>query len=212
MDDFRLVASWVAEAMGGTLTGDGAREFSGVSIDTRTLEAGELFIAIRGERFDGAAFVDAAMAAGAAGVVVPRGTRVTQGREAGSASLSGERLTVIEVDDTTIALQALARAIRRESGAKVVAITGSAGYSYRPGAANWKAAATGSSRATVSIPPIAANATISGPPRTRRLNKPATAMSAIKEPNATNPAAKGRAPRGSPLQKLKTKNARSKGT
>ena len=127
MDHFRLVASWVAEAMGGTLTGDGAREFSGVSIDTRTLEAGELFIAIRGERFDGAAFVDAAMAAGAAGVVVPRGTRVTQGREAGSASLSGERLTVIEVDDTTIALQALARAIRRESGAKVVAITGSAG-------------------------------------------------------------------------------------
>src|SRR5438105_3649829 len=127
MDDFRLVASWVAEAMGGTLTGDGAREFSGVSIDTRTLEAGELFIAIRGERFDGAAFVDAAMAAGAAGVVVPRGTRVTQGREAGSASLSGERLTVIEVDDTTLALQALARAIRRESGTKVVAITGSAG-------------------------------------------------------------------------------------
>ena len=127
MDDFRLVASWVAEAMGGTLTGDGAREFSGVSIDTRTLEAGELFIAIRGERFDGAAFVDAAMAAGAAGVVVPRGTRVTQGREAGRASLSGERLTVIEVDDTTIALQALARAIRRESGTKVVAITGSAG-------------------------------------------------------------------------------------
>jgi len=44
MDDFRLVASWVAEAMGGTLTGDGAREFSGVSIDTRTLEAGELFV------------------------------------------------------------------------------------------------------------------------------------------------------------------------
>src|SRR5438093_10196724 len=127
MDDFRLVASWVAEAMGGTLTGDGAREFSGVSIDTRTLEAGELFIAIRGERFDGAAFVGAAMAVGAAGVVVPRGTRVTQGREAGRASLSGERLTVIEVDDTTIALQALARAIRRESGAKVVAITGSAG-------------------------------------------------------------------------------------
>ena len=118
MDDFRLVASWVAEAMGGTLTGDGAREFSGVSIDTRTLEAGELFIAIRGERFDGAAFVDAAIAAGAAGVVVPR--------NAGLKPRSTSE-TVIEVDDTTVALQALARAIRRESGTKVVAITGSAG-------------------------------------------------------------------------------------
>ena len=127
MADFRLIASWVAEAMSGTLTGDVAREFSGVSIDTRTLVAGELFIAIRGERFDGAAFVDAAIAAGAAGVVVPRGTRVAQGREAGNATRSDERLSVIEVDDTTVALQALARAIRRESGTKVVAITGSAG-------------------------------------------------------------------------------------
>src|SRR5919108_354912 len=60
MNDVRLIASWVAQAMGGTLTGDRAREFSGVSIDTRTLEPGALFIAIRGERFDGAQFVGVA--------------------------------------------------------------------------------------------------------------------------------------------------------
>src|ERR687887_321341 len=125
MGDFRLIASWVAEAMRGTLTGDGAREFTGVSIDTRTLKPGELFIAIRGERFDGVEFTDAAIAAGAAGVVVPRGT--TRRRNADSASPLGERASVIEVDETTAALQALARAIRRESGTKVVAITGSAG-------------------------------------------------------------------------------------
>jgi UDP-N-acetylmuramoyl-tripeptide--D-alanyl-D-alanine ligase len=125
MDDLRLTASWVVEAMGGTLTGAGAREFSGVSIDTRTLKPGELFIAIRGGRFDGAEFIDAAIAAGATGVVVSHGT--TERRNAGSASLSGERISVIEVDDTTVGLQALARAIRRGSGTKVVAITGSAG-------------------------------------------------------------------------------------
>ena len=119
MSDIVLTASWVAEAMGGTIvSGDPAREFSGVAIDTRTMDPGELFIAIRGDRFDGAQFTGSAVAAGAAGVVVPRG----RGRD-----LTDTPVTVIEVDDTTAALQALALAIRRDSGTKVVAITGSAG-------------------------------------------------------------------------------------
>ena len=60
--------------MGGAVTaGDAAREFGDVSIDTRTLKAGDLYIGIRGERFDGAEFAGAAIEAGAAGVVVPRG-------------------------------------------------------------------------------------------------------------------------------------------
>ena len=88
-----------------------------MSIDTRTIARGELFVAIRGERFDGAEFAEAAIEKGAAGVVVPRGS---------SAKVSAGRV-VIEVDDTTRALQALAHAIRRESGTSVVAITGSAG-------------------------------------------------------------------------------------
>jgi len=117
-----LTASWVAGAMGATTRGGrGDREFTGVSIDTRTLRPGELFIAIRGDRFDGAAFAPAAVAAGAAGVVVERG------RPQAPLAGSGGPVVVIEVDDAVIALQALARAVRRESGTKVVAITGSAG-------------------------------------------------------------------------------------
>ena len=116
--EIRLTARWVAAAMAGTLVdGDGGREFAGVSIDTRTLAPGALYIAIRGERFDGADFAAEAVAKGAAGIVVARDRMRTAG---GSA-------VTIAVDDTTVALQALARAVRAASGTKVVAITGSAG-------------------------------------------------------------------------------------
>ncbi len=115
-----LVAGWVAAAMSGTIVaGDAARTFAGVSIDTRTLKAGELFVAIKGERFDGAAFVDRAIDGGAAGVVVADAARPK------AHAVSDP--VIIGVGDTTIALQALARTIRRESGSRVVAITGSAG-------------------------------------------------------------------------------------
>jgi len=113
--DIPLAAAWVAEVMGGALAGERGTVFTGVSIDTRSIGAGELFVAIRGERFDGAEFAQAAVDAGAAGVVVPRGRRVS-GAPA-----------VIEVDDAVAALQGLGNAIRRASGARVVAITGSAG-------------------------------------------------------------------------------------
>ena len=120
-----LIAAWVAAQMGGAITaGDAAREFGRVSIDTRTLQAGDLYFGIRGERFDGAQFTGPAIDAGAAGVVVPRGWSATA---TGSAKALAECAVVIEVDDTTVALQDLAHAIRRESGTKVVAITGSAG-------------------------------------------------------------------------------------
>ena len=115
----RLTADWVAAAVGGVVTKAGeSTEFSGVSIDSRTLRAGELYFGIRGDRFDGVDFSAAAISAGAAGVVVPRGRTSAAG---------DAKAFVIEVDDTTVALQQLARATRRESGAKVVAITGSAG-------------------------------------------------------------------------------------
>jgi len=122
LGDIPLTAAWVAEVMAGTLAAGGRGvEFTGVSIDTRTLATNELFIAIRGEHFDGTTFAETAIDRGAAGVVVPRGGRQW------SATASAERSVVIEVDDTVVALQALAQAIRRASGAKVVAITGSAG-------------------------------------------------------------------------------------
>jgi UDP-N-acetylmuramoyl-tripeptide--D-alanyl-D-alanine ligase len=125
--EIRLTAEWVARVMGGTAKpGDSEREFSGVSIDTRTLTSGDLFVAIRGERFDGADFAGAAIEAGAGGVVVERRGRRVLTLEKGVRARFGPAV-VIEVEDTIAALQALAQAVRRASGTKVVAITGSAG-------------------------------------------------------------------------------------
>jgi len=111
-----LTAGLVAQATGGRLlAGSADRVFDGVSIDTRTLAAGALFIAIRGDRFDGHAFVAQAIDRGASGVLV-----------AEPPALAAD-VAVIQVADTLRALQDLARAIRRASGTRVIAITGSAG-------------------------------------------------------------------------------------
>jgi UDP-N-acetylmuramoyl-tripeptide--D-alanyl-D-alanine ligase len=113
-----ITAVEAAAVMNGQIvSGDPDTSIGGVSIDSRTLSPGDLFFAIRGERFDGEAFVAAAYGAGALGVV----TTNTAARE-----LSGGRLAIV-VSDTTRGLQALANHVRRASGSKVVAITGSAG-------------------------------------------------------------------------------------
>ena len=117
-----LTAAEVAAAIGGRVrSGDAARRIERWSIDTRTLQAGDLFVAIRGDRFDGHEFVAAALAAGAAGAVVAAAPGLPEAGKAGPAPL------IIEAADTTRALQDGAREIRRRSGATVVAITGSAG-------------------------------------------------------------------------------------
>ena len=104
------------------MSGPGAeRDISGFSIDTRTLAAGDLFVAIRGDRFDGNAYVTEAVGKGAIGAIVSDRTL------AGAGALAGTPLIV--VPDTIAALQALANHVRRESGASVVAVTGSAGKS-----------------------------------------------------------------------------------
>jgi len=116
-----LTVADIVEAVGGRLlSGDGKAVVPGLSIDTRTLEAGDLYIAIRGERFDGHAFVEAALAGGACGAVVSQSVGHLP-----PVVVSGRALIV--VPDTTGALQRLARWVRRQSGARVVAITGSAG-------------------------------------------------------------------------------------
>ncbi len=114
------VGDVAAAVQGRLLSGDAAAPVPGVSIDTRTLKGGDLFFAIRGERFDGHDFVAAAFAAGAGGAVVSEPvTALPPGVAAGRA--------LVVVADTTRALQHLARAVRWRSGARVVAITGSAG-------------------------------------------------------------------------------------
>jgi len=97
------------------------REISGFSIDTRTISAGDLFIAIRGDRFDGNAYVAEAVTKGAVGAMVSDSTLT------GAIELAGTPLIV--ASDTIAALQSLASRVRRDSGAAVVAVTGSAGKS-----------------------------------------------------------------------------------
>jgi len=117
-----LTAAEIAAAAGGrVISGDPARRIERWSIDSRSLQPGDLFAAIRGDRFDGHEFVAAAFAAGAAGAVVTATPALPEAGKAGPAPL------LIEVPDTTRALQDAAREVRRRSGAKVVAITGSAG-------------------------------------------------------------------------------------
>jgi UDP-N-acetylmuramoyl-tripeptide--D-alanyl-D-alanine ligase len=92
-----------------------AGRFPSVSTDTRTLEAGALFVALTGERFDGHYFLGDALAAGAAAAVVRRGTPPLEG------------LGFFEVDDPLQAYGRLARARRRKIPGPVVAITGTNG-------------------------------------------------------------------------------------
>jgi len=93
------------------------RAFTGVSIDSRTTEAGDCFFAIAGENFDGHDYVGDAFAKGAVCAVVCE-------------KFEAEELAdkcLLKVDDTIEALGDLAREYRRRADFKVVAITGSAG-------------------------------------------------------------------------------------
>lgn len=101
-----------AEYMRGTLTGDDV-SFRGVSTDTRSLRAGELFVALHGPNFDGEAFLEQAAKRKAAGAVVAHSVDAA--------------LPTIVVDDTMKALGELAASWRAQMPATVVGITGSNG-------------------------------------------------------------------------------------
>lgn len=114
---FALSAAEVARVVNGRLAGgDPEALVAAVSTDTRTIAPGDLFVALRGPRFDGHAFVGEALARGAIGVLVSDG-----------AVAAPVAAVVVVADDTLAALQTLAQHVRRRSGARVVAITGSAG-------------------------------------------------------------------------------------
>ncbi len=103
-----------------TILNAGGVVAQGYSIDSRTIAPGELFFAVRGERFDGHDFVTAAAERGAAGAVVSR-ARV--------ASLPDAALAVplLIAEEPLVAMQALATHVRRIWGKRIVAVTGSAG-------------------------------------------------------------------------------------
>jgi UDP-N-acetylmuramoyl-tripeptide--D-alanyl-D-alanine ligase len=119
----RLTVGWLAAAVAGRIiSGDPEQVVGNIVTDSRTLRERDFFIALRGARFDGHAFVEEAIARGAMGAVVEAGAAGKARRE-GDADAGA----IIEVGDTTVALQDLAHAIREAADTKVVAITGSAG-------------------------------------------------------------------------------------
>lgn len=107
---------------GKLLAGTGQTRLGAVSTDSREELAGSLFVALKGERFDGGEFAAEALAKGAAGVVAGEDTarRLTEERPAGAA-------VIIAVSDAGEALQDIAALAAQKSRATVIGITGSTG-------------------------------------------------------------------------------------
>jgi len=89
----------------------------GYSIDSRTIRTGDLFFAVKGERLDGHDYVGAALEKGAAAAVVQKD----------ELRRYPDQARLMAVDDTLVALQTLATAVRKVWGKRLVGVTGSAG-------------------------------------------------------------------------------------
>jgi UDP-N-acetylmuramoyl-tripeptide--D-alanyl-D-alanine ligase len=99
----------IAKATGGTVSAPFAAQ--GVTFDSREVEAGHLFIALKGEVTDGHRFIDKAAEMGASGQLLGQSADVPH----------------ILVNDTTVALNALGLASRQRTAAKIIGVTGSVG-------------------------------------------------------------------------------------
>ncbi len=104
-------------ATGGTLQGDMNAELNGVSIDSRAVNAGDIFVAIKGDKMDGHDFVVGALKAGAGVALVSRPTDAMR--------TAGAVLQVAE--DPLRGLENMGRAAREWSNGKIIAVTGSVG-------------------------------------------------------------------------------------
>jgi len=100
----------IAAATGGAVSA--SFELTGVTFDSREVQPGDLFVAMPGTAYDGHKFIEGAFAAGAAGAIVSQ--PVVHGPH-------------VLVDDTFAALEALGRASRERSGARIFGVTGSVG-------------------------------------------------------------------------------------
>lgn len=111
--DELALALWTAKTIAAATGGKASDEFqvSGAEIDSRDVVAGDLFFALKGEAMDGHRFVEAAFAKGAAAAVVDR-------------PVNGPHVLV---EDTSRALEFLARAARNRTQARVIGVTGSVG-------------------------------------------------------------------------------------
>ena len=102
----------VAEALGRTIESEAV--VTGWSVDSRTLQPGDLFFALRGPNHDGHAYIEEVFRKGAAAVVADRETPQASG-------------ILLRVEDSLEALQKLAAQVRKNWAGEVVAVTGSAG-------------------------------------------------------------------------------------
>jgi UDP-N-acetylmuramoyl-tripeptide--D-alanyl-D-alanine ligase len=104
---------WTAAEIAGATGGTASRDFavSGVTFDSREVGAGDLFVALTGETTDGHRFVDSAFGQGAAGALVSQSVEHPH----------------IRVTDTMAGLEALARASRARTSARIIGVTGSVG-------------------------------------------------------------------------------------
>lgn len=113
-----FTAGEIAEAVAGVLTGSPETRLAAVATDTRKIVPGALFVALKGENFDGADYAGQAVEKGAAAVLVSRDCPAEK-----TAGLP----VVIRAADTLAAYQAIARAYRRYFAGPVLAVTGSNG-------------------------------------------------------------------------------------
>jgi UDP-N-acetylmuramoyl-tripeptide--D-alanyl-D-alanine ligase len=115
--DPRLTAGDLVEATGGRLLAESSRPILGAAVDSREVVAGNLFVALPGERTDGHAFVGQALERGAAAAIV--------GRPPDGVALDAVEATVVQVADPLRALHAVASSWRRRFDPLVVGVTGS---------------------------------------------------------------------------------------
>ena len=104
--------SWIASQIDGKLDGQDC-EVNAVSTDTRTLDSGSVYLALKGDNFDGHAFAESAEKAGASAIIASEPVNVS--------------IPVVYVEDTKLALGLLGAAVKREIAPKTIAITGSSG-------------------------------------------------------------------------------------
>ena len=127
----KLPLSRVAEFVSASGEFDPQAVAAGYSIDSRTIQPGQLFFAVKGERLDGHDFVPQALQQGAIAAVVCKdhlarcSGKTFPGREGAQPRLCSSQLLAVE--DTLLALQTLATAVRRLWNKPVVGVTGSVG-------------------------------------------------------------------------------------
>ncbi len=117
-----LTAAEIAFATHGRVLRSSRRPVIGAAVDSRLLEPGGLFVALPGESTDGHRFLDAAVAAGAAALLVGEGREAEAGLSAVAAAAD---VAIVAVPDTLLGLHAVAAAWRNRFSPLVVGVTGS---------------------------------------------------------------------------------------